>query len=127
MRAVALEPLGHFLEDVADVRHMDHWAVLGEDFNEAAHVGALEMVRQVHGHLQGRHGALNGVVLVAHLHRIAERLHAHAVDRNPAVVAFALGVFQHVSRSFAVPGSTPKAKKSRAGGRRLVFSLRPYG
>ena len=93
MRAVAFEPLGELLEDVADIVNMHDRAVRSKDFDEPAHVGSLEMVRKIDGQLNGRNRALDRMVLVPDLNRISQRLDADPVDRELAVVRFVLGVF----------------------------------
>ena len=77
MCATALEPPAHLLEDVADVFHMDHGTMFRENLDESTHVGAFEMMRQVDRELNGSDRALNRVLLVAHLQRVAQPLLKH--------------------------------------------------
>jgi len=51
-----------------------------EDFNEARHVGALEIVRQVHVHVEIGDGVLDTVALVRHADRVTDALDADLVD-----------------------------------------------
>ncbi len=59
-------------------------------------MGAFEVVREIDGQLDGGDCALGCLVLVADLHRISQGFNAHSVNGQLTVVAFALGVFQHV-------------------------------
>jgi hypothetical protein len=66
-----------------------------ENLDESAHVGALEVVRQVNRELNVCDSALNRVLLVADLQRVAQRLHSHTIDRHAPLVALVLGILQH--------------------------------
>ena len=95
MRANALKPPAHLLEDVADVFHMDHRTMLRENLDETAHVGALEVMWQVNRKLNIGDCALNRMLLVADLQRVAQSLHSYTIDRHAPLVALILGILQH--------------------------------
>ncbi len=60
-----------------------------QDLDEARHVRALEVVRQVHVHVEGRDGVLLAGRAVLDPDRMADVLDADAVDRNAARVGAA--------------------------------------
>jgi hypothetical protein len=60
--------------------------------DEAAHVRAFVLVRQIDGEGHGGHGVLHGAVPVPDAEGKAQAAHAHAVDGELPVIAFALGV-----------------------------------
>ncbi len=96
MSAVTLQSAGGLLEDVSNVFYVHHRPVSAECLNEAAHVGAFEVVGEIHSQLDSGNGALGGMVLVSNLQRISQGFDPHSVNGQLPVVAFALGVFQHV-------------------------------
>ena len=63
-----------------------------QHFDEARHMRALEVVRQVHVHVEGRHGVLLARRAVLDLDGMADVLDADAVDRNLARVGAGLHV-----------------------------------
>ena len=120
MRATALKPPAHLLEDVANVFHMDHWTVLRENLDEAAHVSALEVMRQVNRKLNIGDCALNRMLLVADLQRVAQRLHSYTIDRHAPLVALVLCILQHLGGIFTSATVSPSQKKP-CGRTRLCF------
>ena len=110
MSAVAFQAAGGLFEDVSDVFHMHNWSVGAEGLDKTAHVGAFEVVGEIDGQLDRRHCALGRVVLIADLHRISQGFDAHSVNRQFPIVAFALGVFQHV---FAILSDTSAHRKPK--------------
>ena len=111
MSAVAFKSTGGLLKDVANVFHVHHRTVGTECLNEAAHVGPFEVVGKIDRQLDGGHGALGGMVLISNLHRIPQGFDPHSVDGQLPVVAFALGVFQHVKVILRDTSSHRKPKK----------------
>jgi hypothetical protein len=77
---------------------VDDAAVRVEHFDEAAHVRAFEMMRQIHEHPDGRNRVLKCARLVAHLNRKAQPAHADLVNAQFARVAFILLVVQKFRR-----------------------------
>ena len=93
MSLIALEPLRELNENIADVADMEDGAVGIERLDETAHVGSLEVVRQVDRKLdRGDCGLLGLVIPVADADRVAQILHPDAVDGNTAVVGQTLGI-----------------------------------
>ena len=84
----------HRMKDFLDVLHVDDGAMGVEHLDEAAHVRALEFLRQVHAHRDGGDGVLMDVRLVADLDGEAQPAHADLVDAQLTVVAPALRVVQ---------------------------------
>ena len=84
----------HRVKNILKVLDVDDIAMGIEHFEEAAHVRALELLRQVHEHADGRHGILHRVRLIAHLDGEAQLAHPHLVNAQLPVVAFALFVMQ---------------------------------
>lgn len=111
MGAVALEAFRGFHQNVANVFDMDDRPVGAQSLDESAHVCSLEMVRQVNRELNSGHRALDRMVLIANLHRVAEGFYSNPVNRQPAFVAFTLSVFQHGSRIFSECPRHRKPKK----------------
>jgi hypothetical protein len=96
MGALGVEAGGELVEDGVDVIDVEFGTEFVEDLDEAAHVGAFEVVGEIHSQLDSGHGALGGMVLVSNLQRISQGFDPHSVNGQLPVVAFALGVFQHV-------------------------------
>ena len=92
VRLIALQPLGQLHQDIPDVAHVQDGAVGVECLHEAAHVGSLEVMGQIDRQLHRGHGSLLGVVLVADPDRVAEILHADAINRNLPVIGEVLCV-----------------------------------
>ena len=73
---------------------MDHVAVRIEHFKEPAHVGTLEVLRQIHKHTDGGDGILMCAGLVANSDWEAQVANADLVDAQLAMVAFLLDIYQ---------------------------------
>ena len=84
----------HRVQNVRDVFHVNDFAMSVEHLHEAAHVGALEFLGQVHIHADGGDGVLRAVRLVADLDGKTHAAHTDLVDADFAVVASALHVMQ---------------------------------
>ncbi len=67
--------------------------VLVEHFDEAAHVRALEIVRQIDEKIDARRGALGLFVFVENLNRIADVFNADLLQRNGACIWRGLDVY----------------------------------
>ena len=80
MRRLRIEPLLHGAEDVWNIFHVDDIAMGVKHFDEAAHVGAFEMMRQIDEHSDSGDGVLMGVGFVADADGEAQAAHADLVD-----------------------------------------------
>ena len=67
-------------------------AVCMQHLDKTAHVRAFVLMRQVNSEGHSGHGVLHGVVPVPDAEREAQAAHAHAVNGELPVIAFALGV-----------------------------------
>ena len=65
---------------------------LVQEFNETAHVRALELMGQINVHVYGGHRMLDPVALVHHGNRIADIFHPHLVDADVPVVSLILDI-----------------------------------
>ncbi len=92
MRSSGVELRLHGVENVVDVFDVDHAAVGVEHLDEAAHVGAFELVGQVDKHADGRDCVLHDFFFVADLNRETQATNADFVDAQFAMVALALFV-----------------------------------
>lgn len=81
-------------ENVTNAVHVKGTSSRIQDLNEATHVRALVMMRQVHGERDICNSALHRMSLVANLHGIAQIFHAYAIYGDAPMVPFALGVAQ---------------------------------
>jgi len=75
----------NFFQRDLGLQHVHH-------LHEAAHVGALVFVGQIHEHVDGGHGVLEPVASVAHADGITQVLDAHLVDRDVAKIPVVLNV-----------------------------------
>ncbi len=91
MAGIGVEPRSHLAEHRAERVDRD-LALVVQDLDEARHMRALEVVRQVHVHVEGGHGVLLAGRAVLDLDRMADVLDADAVDRNPAGIGARLHV-----------------------------------
>jgi hypothetical protein len=89
---IGLEPLGHLHEHGAEGIDRDLALVLMQDFHEARHVRAFEVVGQVHVHVESRNGVLLAGGAVLDAHRMGDVLDADAVDGDTAGIHPALDV-----------------------------------
>ena len=87
MGAGCAQFLLHLLQDGLHLVEGDLFPVGVEDLDEAAHVGPLEVVGEVHIHIDPRHGMLEASVLVHHHDGIGDVLHPDLVDGDLAGVA----------------------------------------
>ena len=90
--ALAVEAADERAEKAVDVLGVEDGTVGLQHFEEAAHVGAFELVRQVHGELHGGNGALGFALADGDAQGKTEIFDADAVDVNLAVVRLALRV-----------------------------------
>ena len=86
-----------------------------ENFHEPAHVGALELMGQVHVHVHPRDRVLQGLVLVHYHDRVGNILDPDFLDVDTPVIAQALDVLHC--------GMLPPELRTDICGRR--FSIRP--
>ena len=89
---VGLQPRRHLVEHRRGTTRPRSRARAVQDLDEARHVRALEVVGQVHVHVEVRDRVLLAARAVLDPHRVADVLDADAVDRDPAGVGAALHV-----------------------------------
>jgi hypothetical protein len=65
-----------------------------QDLDEAAHVRALELMREINGKGNGGDGVLHGGITVADAHGEAQAADADPVDGQTAVIKLALRVLE---------------------------------
>jgi hypothetical protein len=84
--------LGHLHQHLAE--RIDGYLALVpmQDFHEAGHVRALEVVRQVHVHVEIGNRVLLAAGAILHLDRVIDVLDAHLVDRQLPRIGMALHV-----------------------------------
>lgn len=75
-----------------------------QDLDEARHVRAFEVVRQVHVHVEVGDGVLFATGAIFDPHRVIDVFHPHAVDRDLARVGAALQVLDAEDLSFLGAG-----------------------
>ena len=90
--ALACQMLGHLLEHLAEGIDRDFALVAMQDLHEARHVRALEIVRQIHVHVEIRDRVLLAARPILHLDRMIDVLDADLVDRDLARIGMALHV-----------------------------------
>ena len=81
---VGIQVLGHLLQHRAEGIDRNLALVPVQDLDEARHVRALEIVGQVHVHVEIGDGVLLAAGAVLDLDRMADVLDADPVDRNSA-------------------------------------------
>ena len=82
MGAGGTELLLHLLQDLLHLVQGDLLAVLVEDLYEAAHVGPLEVMGEIHKEVDPGHGMLEFLVLVHHDDGVGDIFYPHLVDGN---------------------------------------------
>src|SRR5665213_772195 len=91
MTGIGIEPQGHFAEHL--LKRVDRNLTLAmQDLDEARHVRALEVMRQVHIHVEGRDRVLLAGGTILDLDRMTNVLDADPIDRNAAGVGARLHV-----------------------------------
>lgn len=103
MRRGGIQVLLHFVEQFGKAFERYFGFEQMEHFHEAAHVGALVFVGQVHVHVDRGHGGLAPFAAVAHGDGVAQVLDPDFVDGDVAGVALILDVF-HVFSSYGEVG-----------------------
>lgn len=93
MGLLSLEFLLHLFKDEVEAAQVDIAVETVEDLNEAAHVGPLEVVGEVHRHVNRGHGALVMMGLVQDRNGVGDVFHSHLFDADSAVVLLALDIF----------------------------------
>ena len=94
MTAFGIEQIGHFGEHGLERFDRDFPLVVIENFHETRHVRALEIMRQVHVHIEIGNGVLNHAGAVLYLYRMIDILDAHLVDGNGAGIGRVLHIGQ---------------------------------
>ena len=87
-----LESLGHFPQHSFEGIDANLFLVVIEDLHEAGHVRALEVMGQVHVHVEGGYGVLFTIIAIAHPHRMADILDADPVDGDASAVCAGLDI-----------------------------------
>ena len=100
---IGVQALRHFLEQRAERVHRD-LALVVQDLDEARHVRAFEIVRQVHVHVEIGDGVLLATGTVLDAHRVIDILHADPVDRDAARVGTVLHVLDADCGGLTGPG-----------------------
>jgi len=90
--SVGFQALGHLRQQRAKRFHRD-LALAMQDLHETRHVRALEVVRQVHVHVEVGDRVLLALRAVLDAHRVVDVFDSDLVDRNLAGVGAALHVF----------------------------------
>src|SRR5262249_11567669 len=99
VRTFSLEPFAEYGKQSRQRSHRHFAAMLVEHLDEAAHVRALELRRQVDGHREFGHCLLAALRAVQHDDRVAEAGNTHAIDRDAAWIVLALDVTNRHSSS----------------------------
>jgi hypothetical protein len=94
VRSGGMKSALHFAQNFGDVIDMHNRPVSVEDFDEPAHVRALEFLGQIDIHADGGHGVLHFARFVPQQDGEAQTSHADFVDSQLAVIALALLVMQ---------------------------------
>ena len=68
--------------------------MLLQDFNKTRHVGALDLGRQSHGHVDGGDTGDHAAIGARNPDRMNQRLHADMIDVNVATVSNGLNIRQ---------------------------------
>jgi len=90
------QPLQHSPQHERKRRYADFAVVAIPYLDEARHVGALEVVRQVDVHVEAGHGVLLAAAFAPDPHRMQNVLDANLVDGDAAAVGAGLDVFDGV-------------------------------
>ncbi len=64
-----------------------------EDLNEAGHVGALEVMRQIHIHVEAGDGVLFAAAAIKNANRVANVFDTDLIDRDVTGIFAVLHVF----------------------------------
>ena len=92
MPGFRFQQFGHFLQHVLERFDADFPFMVIENLNETRHMRALEIVRQVHVHIEMRDGVLLAAGTILDAHGMTDILDAHFVDGNAARVGAVLHV-----------------------------------
>ena len=92
MAGLRFQLVHHLAQDALERLDRNLAPVLIEYLDETRHVRALEVVRQVHVHVEAGDGVLDAVALVLDDDRMADALDADLVDRQLAGVGQILHV-----------------------------------
>ena len=84
--------LHHQAQHLLEGLHRELPLVAVEDFDETRHVGALEVMGQIHVHAKRGDGVLGAAGLVQHPNRMPDGLDAHLVDGDLARVRIVLHI-----------------------------------
>jgi hypothetical protein len=94
MAGFGFQAIHHLPQDILERFHANLAIAAVEDFDEARHMGALEFMRQAHGHVEADDGVLFALAAVPDPHRVQKVLDADLVYGNPAGVGAALNVVE---------------------------------
>src|SRR3984885_830081 len=120
MAGVGFQPHRHLLQHVLEGFHGNLPLVLVQDADEAGHVRALEVMGQVHVHVERGDRVLLAGGAVLDPHRVRDVLDAYPVDRNAPRVGAALHIFDadslvglKASRIHRVSHQMPPTERAR--------------
>ena len=87
-----LQSLLKMLQDDLDIIDVNERAVLVQHLDKPAHVGAFEMVRQIHRERNRGHGILRGMRLIPDLDWEPEVGHSDPIDRHFPMIRLTLRI-----------------------------------
>ena len=99
--ALGVKALPGLLQDAFDVPDADVPTAIGENLDEAAHVGAFVPVGEVDVHVNAGHGVLGAVELVQDHDGVGNVFHPHLVDVDSAEAGLLLHVGDYFRRADA--------------------------
>ena len=105
MTGLGVESARDLFEHGAKRVHGDLTFLLMQDFDETRHVGALEVMRQVHIHVEISNGVLVMTGSVSNTHWMDNIFYAHFIDRELTMVFPTLHVLDRSRRADAVSES----------------------
>ena len=101
-----IQMLGHLFQHLAERIDRNFALVAMQDLDEAGHVRALEVVRQVHVHVEIRDRVLLAAGAVLHFDRMIDILDADLVDRDLARIGMALHILDGLTLGFLAGAAT---------------------
>ena len=104
MTDIGLEPCSHFFEYGAERLDGD-FPLSVQELNKSRHVRALEVVRQIHVHVECRDRVLLARGAILYTHWVIDVLDADAIDRQEARIGAPLNVFNVVLRVLGLGGN----------------------
>lgn len=118
MRSLRMELFSKSLEDLGDSVNAHFMLMIAQHFQESAHVGSFEVMRKVHGQLEGSDCMLLLSRSIENANRILDVADANLIDGDVAVVFAGLDIDEgcglcfssiHSQLGFTVHGSISSA------------------